>query len=74
VENPTVYLAANKPQRVYVLLTSSSPGQRVEIRLPRRDGAGWFCSGQIQIPAPVQVSPTAQPEDDRPGGSDGSNG
>jgi uncharacterized membrane protein YgcG len=69
VENPTVYFVASNPQRIYVLLTSGRPGQMVEVRIPHRDGAGLYCSGQIEISATVQPNAT-----EKPGSNDNNNG
>jgi hypothetical protein len=68
VENPTVYYVANNPQRIYILLKNGKPGQMVEIQIPHRDGAGWYCSGQIEISAIVQPNATKKPDDDNNGG------
>jgi len=69
VENPTVYFVANNPQRIYILLKNGKPGQMVEIQISHRDGAGWYCSGQIEISTPVQPNATEKADDDNNGGS-----
>jgi hypothetical protein len=74
VENPTVYFVANNPQRIYILLKNGKPGQMVEIQIPHRDGAGWYCSERIEISLPVQQKTTEKPDNDNNsnngGGSD----
>jgi hypothetical protein len=74
VENPTVYFVANNPQRIYILLNNGKPGRMVEIQIPHRDGAGWYCSERIEISLPVQQKTTEKPDNDNNsnngGGSD----
>jgi len=61
-----------RPSRVF--WRGGKPGQLTALHFLAGGGTDLYRSGQIEIPLSVQVSPTAEPEDDNHGGSNNGGG